>query len=85
MRSFITNSRVHVVDATTVAVTVVGQRGLHRIDVHDDGMLASRTCTKGSPDAEDGRGFRLVNKIARRWGFTRSPDAPDGPKPPPRP
>jgi hypothetical protein len=27
----------------------------------------------GDPEAENGRGFLLINQLARRWGFTRDP------------
>ena len=69
----IANSLVHAVDATTITVTVAVSRAFIRIDVHDDGALGIPHMREAGPDAEDGRGFRLINQIAKRWGFIREP------------
>jgi anti-sigma regulatory factor (Ser/Thr protein kinase) len=69
----IANSVAHAVDATTVTITVTVSEALIRVDVGDDGTFGIPHMRRDSPDAEDGRGFRLVNQIARRWGFTRDP------------
>jgi hypothetical protein len=69
----IANSLVHTVDATTITVTVAVNHAFIRVDVHDDGTGGIPHLREGGPDAEGGRGFRLVNQIARRWGFTREP------------
>jgi anti-sigma regulatory factor (Ser/Thr protein kinase) len=70
----IANSLVHALDATTITITVAVSQSLIRIDVRDDGTLGVPHMRQGGPDAEDGRGFRLINQIARRWGFVREPD-----------
>ncbi len=69
----IANSLAHACDATAVTITVAVSEALIRVDVRDDGTLGIPHMRPASPDAEDGRGFRLVNQIARRWGFTREP------------
>jgi anti-sigma regulatory factor (Ser/Thr protein kinase) len=69
----IANSLVHALDATTVTITVAVSESFIRVDVRDDGTLGIPHMRRDSPDAEDGRGFRLVNQIAQRWGFTREP------------
>ena len=67
----IANSLAHATDATTVTITVTVRETFIRIDVGDDGIVGIPHMRPASPDAEDGRGFRLVNQIARRWGFVR--------------
>ncbi len=69
----IANSLIHARDATRVTVTVAVSEALIRIDVRDDSNLGIPHVRPGDPEAEDGRGFRLVNQIARRWGFIREP------------
>jgi len=69
----IANSVVHALDATTVTITVAVSEAFIRVDVRDDGALGIPHMRPGDPEAEDGRGFRLVNQIARRWGFIREP------------
>jgi anti-sigma regulatory factor (Ser/Thr protein kinase) len=69
----IANSLVHALDATTVTVTVAVSEASIRVDVRDDGALGIPHMRPGDPDAEDGRGFLLINQLARRWGFTREP------------
>jgi len=70
----IANSLAHAADATTVTIAVAVSETFIRVDVGDDGTLGIPHMRPASPDAEDGRGFRLVNQIARRWGFIREPD-----------
>jgi anti-sigma regulatory factor (Ser/Thr protein kinase) len=69
----ITNSVVHARDATTVTVTVAVSEAFIRVDVRDDGALGIPHMRRGDPEAEDGRGFHLINQLAWRWGFTREP------------
>jgi anti-sigma regulatory factor (Ser/Thr protein kinase) len=69
----VANSLVHAVDATTITVTVAVSQAFIRIDVHDDGALGIPHMREAGQDAEDGRGFRLINQIAKRWGFIREP------------
>jgi anti-sigma regulatory factor (Ser/Thr protein kinase) len=67
----IANSLAHAVDATAVTVTVAVSQAFIRIDVHDDGTLGIPHMREAGPDAEDGRGFRIINQVAQRWGFIR--------------
>ena len=69
----IANSLVHACDATTVTITVTVSEAFIRVDVCDDGALGIPHMRPVIPEAEDGRGFRLINQIAQRWGFTREP------------
>ena len=69
----IANSLAHACDATTVTITVAVSEAFIRVDVCDDGTLGIPHMRRAGPDAEDGRGFRLVNQIARRSGFIREP------------
>lgn len=69
----IANSLVHAADATTITITVAVSQAFIRIDVHDDGTLGIPHMRQDGPDAEDGRGFCLINQIAQRWGFIREP------------
>ena len=69
----IANSLVHALNATTVTVTIAVSETFIRIDVRDDGTIGIPHMREDSPDAEDGRGFRLINQIACRWGFIREP------------
>ena len=69
----IANSVVHALDATRVTVTVAVSEAFIRVDVRDDGALGIPHTRPGDPDAEDGRGFQIINQIARRWGFTLEP------------
>jgi anti-sigma regulatory factor (Ser/Thr protein kinase) len=69
----IANSVVHALDAATVTVTVAVSDAFIRVDVRDDGALGIPHMGPGDPEAEDGRGFVLINQLARRWGFTREP------------
>jgi anti-sigma regulatory factor (Ser/Thr protein kinase) len=70
----VTNSLLHARDATVVMVTVAVTAALIRIDVLDDGQTGIPHWRDASSQAEDGRGFQLVNALARRWGFTREQD-----------
>jgi hypothetical protein len=45
-----------------------------RIDVLDDGQTGIPHWRDADGQAEDGRGFQIVNALARRWGFTRERD-----------
>jgi len=64
---------IHACDATRVTITVAVSEALIRVDVCDDGTVGIPHMRSSDPEAEDGRGFRLINQIARRWGFTREP------------
>lgn len=70
----ITNALVHARDATTLTVTVTATAAFIRVDVHDDGQAGIPRWREAGSHAEDGRGFQIVNALARRWGFTREQD-----------
>jgi anti-sigma regulatory factor (Ser/Thr protein kinase) len=72
-RELIANSLAHATDATTVIITVAVSEASIRVDVRDDGVLGIPHMRPADQDAEDGRGFRLINQIAWRWGFIREP------------
>jgi anti-sigma regulatory factor (Ser/Thr protein kinase) len=68
----ITNVLVHARDATVVTVIVTVAAALIRVDVHDDGQTGIPHWREAGDQAEDGRGFQIVNALAQRWGFTRN-------------
>ncbi|MBC6461836.1 ATP-binding protein [Actinomadura sp. HBU206391] len=43
-------------------------RGVIRIEVTDDGAGGARPCPRDDPEAESGRGLRIVEALAMRWG-----------------
>jgi hypothetical protein len=74
----VTNSLLHaheaatitVTEAAAVTVTVAVNAAVIRVDVCSGfPCIPCIPCWHG--DAEDDRGFQLVNRIAQRWGFTR--------------
>jgi len=70
----LTNVLVHARDATAVTVTVAVTAAFIRVDVHDDGQTGIPQWREADSQAEDGRGFQIVNMLAQRWGFTRDQD-----------
>jgi serine/threonine-protein kinase RsbW len=70
----IANSLVHAPDASTVTVAVMISGPGIRVDVYDNGTRGFPHLRDDGPDAEDGRGFRIINELATRWGFTRDLD-----------
>jgi anti-sigma regulatory factor (Ser/Thr protein kinase) len=70
----VTNALVHARDATTVTVNVAVTATFIRIDVLDDGQTGIPHWRDADSQAEDGRGFRIINALAQRWGFTRERD-----------
>jgi two-component sensor histidine kinase len=70
----VTNALIHARDATAVTVTVAMTTALIRVDVHDDGRTGLPHWREASTQAEDGRGFQIVNALAQRWGFIREQD-----------
>lgn len=70
----VTNSVEHAHDASGVWVRVLVGGGVVRLEVWDDGRAGIPHIRSGENDfAECGRGFQLVNELAWRWGFWRSP------------
>jgi anti-sigma regulatory factor (Ser/Thr protein kinase) len=70
----VANSLLHAHDADTVSIVIAVGGAFIRIDVYDDGRTGIPHMRDTSPEAEDGRGFHLVNLIAERWGFMRERD-----------
>jgi anti-sigma regulatory factor (Ser/Thr protein kinase) len=69
----VTNAVQHAGDASAVTVTVLRFGQFVHVDVHDDGRSNLPNWRESTGDAENGRGFQLVNEIAYRWGFLREP------------
>jgi anti-sigma regulatory factor (Ser/Thr protein kinase) len=71
----VTNAVLHA--RTPVTVTVEGSSDLVRVEVHDGSPLHPRIHAFSATSAT-GRGLRLLDKLARRWGV--EPDADSGGK-----
>jgi anti-sigma regulatory factor (Ser/Thr protein kinase) len=52
-----------------VTVQVAVGDGVYRIEVADDGAAGRRPYVKDETGAETGRGMRIVEALASRWGF----------------
>jgi len=70
----VTNVLLHAHDATIVVVTVAIAAAIIHVDVHDDGHTGMPRWREADSQAEDGRGFQIVNMLAYRWGFMRDQD-----------
>ncbi len=71
----VTNAVLHAGDGATVTVAVSVSGAAVHIAVVDRGTASVPHWRDTGPDAEGGRGFRLVNEIASRWGFVREKTA----------
>jgi len=67
----VTNSVLHAADAAEVTVTVSVHGSVVHVEVTDDGIGGVPHWRDIGDDSEGGRGFRLVNELAARWGFLR--------------
>ncbi|SRR5216683_807068 len=67
----VTNSVLHAADAARVTVTVSVYGSVVHVEVTDDGIAGVPHWRDIGDDSEGGRGFRLVNELAARWGFLR--------------
>ena len=52
-----------------VAVVLVAGDGVYRLEVADDGAADGHPHLKDEEGAETGRGMRIVEALAARWGF----------------
>ncbi|MDL4813596.1 ATP-binding protein [Actinomadura opuntiae] len=52
-----------------VAVAVAAAPGTVRLEVADDGASGARPYVKEDSGAESGRGMRIVQGLAARWGY----------------
>ncbi|MEW2358646.1 ATP-binding protein [Spirillospora sp. NPDC029432] len=52
-----------------VTVRVYGGGGLLRVEVGDDGAGGARPAVRGEAGGESGRGLRIVEALALRWGY----------------
>jgi anti-sigma regulatory factor (Ser/Thr protein kinase) len=52
-----------------VTVTVAAAPGAVLLEVTDDGAAGTRPYVKDDPGAETGRGMRIVQGLAARWGY----------------
>jgi anti-sigma regulatory factor (Ser/Thr protein kinase) len=66
-----TNAVQHATDAGGVTVAVMRRGAVVHVDVIDDGRSGLPHWREATGQDEDGRGFQLVNEIAKRWGFLR--------------
>ncbi|GAA0587743.1 hypothetical protein GCM10009546_57650 [Actinomadura livida] len=57
------------VEGGEVTVVVSAGDGLYRLEVADDGAAGARPHVKAEVGAESGRGMRIVEALASRWGF----------------
>jgi anti-sigma regulatory factor (Ser/Thr protein kinase) len=72
----VTNCVLHASDAARVTVTVAVRGAVVHIAVADDGLAGLPHWRDTGAYDEGGRGFRLVNEIAERWGFFREKAQP---------
>jgi anti-sigma regulatory factor (Ser/Thr protein kinase) len=56
-------------DGGLVTVVVAVAPGTVRVEVTDDGAFGARPYVKNDPGAESGRGMRIVQGLAARWGY----------------
>ncbi|WP_174567430.1 ATP-binding protein [Actinomadura kijaniata] len=52
-----------------VTVVLAAERGRYRLEVADDGAGGIRPHVKADSLAENGRGMRIVEALASRWGY----------------
>ncbi|TDD75817.1 ATP-binding protein [Actinomadura darangshiensis] len=52
-----------------VTVALAAGGGVYRLEVADDGAAGGRPYVKDETGAETGRGMRIVEALASRWGF----------------
>ncbi|MCO6003975.1 ATP-binding protein [Actinoallomurus purpureus] len=52
-----------------VRVVLLAERGAYRLEVTDDGAGGARPRLKPEDGGESGRGMRIVDALARRWGY----------------
>lgn len=69
----VTNAVQHAAGAGRMTVTVLRRGDVVHVDVIDDGRSGLPHWREATGQDEGGRGFQLVNEIARRWGFLREP------------
>jgi anti-sigma regulatory factor (Ser/Thr protein kinase) len=69
----VTNAVQHATDSARVTVAVTHRGPVVHVDVIDDGQTGLPHWRESEGHDEDGRGFKLVNEIAQRWGFLREP------------
>lgn len=67
----VTNSVLHA--GTPVDLTLACENGLLHVEVHDDSPAIPRP-RRFHAEAATGRGLRLVESIATRWGVEKVPD-----------
>ncbi|GAA4622386.1 hypothetical protein GCM10023196_014370 [Actinoallomurus vinaceus] len=55
--------------AGRVTVVLLARGGAYRLEVTDDGAGGSRPRLEAEDGGESGRGMRIVDALARRWGY----------------
>jgi len=72
----VTNAIRHAEHRGEVRLVVVPLPGALRVEVHDGGTgFAPDPVPRPAPDKAAGWGLYLVDKLTRRWGAERAPDA----------
>ncbi len=68
----VTNSIVHSDSGRqgTVALSIRGSDDSVRVEVTDAGSSCTAPYIRNDPDAESGRGLRIVSALAKEWGVT---------------
>ncbi|MFD0683510.1 ATP-binding protein [Actinomadura fibrosa] len=56
-------------DGGRVSVVLAAGPGVYRLEVADDGAAGGRPYVKAEVGAETGRGMRIVDGLASRWGY----------------
>ncbi|GAA0343523.1 ATP-binding protein [Actinoallomurus spadix] len=57
-----------------VMVVLLADRGAYRLEVTDDGAGGARPRLEAEGGGESGRGMRIVDALARRWGYREDGD-----------
>jgi anti-sigma regulatory factor (Ser/Thr protein kinase) len=57
-----------------VTVVLLADRDAYRLEVTDDGAGGARPCLRAEDGGEGGRGMRIVDALARRWGHRADGD-----------
>jgi hypothetical protein len=67
----VTNAIMHTA-SETITLGIAGAHGKLRVDVYD-GSRSLPVVVDAAPDAEAGRGLKLVASLSHEWGFYRTP------------
>ncbi|MGI5165755.1 ATP-binding protein [Spirillospora sp. CA-253888] len=68
----VANAITHTASGRTggrVTVVLAARPGVYRLEVADDGAAGSRPHVKSENGSDSGRGMRIVEALALRWGW----------------